>query len=361
MNRLIPLTRAKALLVCIFFAISAHGEASQELAKKFELDLTNAKNGSSRAQFEVGVAYFLGIGVEVDQGKAVEWFQKTDYPAANFFLGECYYFGLGGLKKDLRSAYVAYLFATRTSAEDHFYLVREACYAVACAYEKGEGVQADPVAALNWFKAAAKDGHRSAQFKVAIRLKDAELLRKAAEQGHPAAQMQLGLILNGGSWGIAQNIEEAAAWFRKSADQGNAVSQYQLGMFYRIGRGVEKDITRSALWFKKAADQGSSWSQHRIGSSLRLGEGVPKDEIEAYAYLNLAGPSIEEARAELAELEKTISSDTRILGQQRTKQLLKQIEGRVENSEDLRKAIERKTSKGSINEPLISDTVQLLK
>jgi TPR repeat protein len=335
------LTQAKAILACLLIATSAQGEVTPDSAKKFEQHLNDARNGSSRAQFEVATDYFFGIGVEVDQVKAVEWFQKTDYPAASFFLGECYYFGLGGLKKDLRSAYVAYLFATRTRSEDHFYLAREACYAVACAHEKGEGIQADPVAALNWFKAAAKDGHREAQFKVAIRLKDAELLRKAAEQDHPAAQMQLGLILNGGGWGIPQNIEEAAAWFRKSADQGNPVSQSQLGMFYRNGRGVQKDLQQSALWFKKAADQGSSWSQHQIGSCLRLGEGVPKDEIEAYAYLNLAGASIEQARNELAEMEKTMSSDARMLGQLRTKQLSKQIEGRVESTEDLRKAIER--------------------
>ena len=341
MKWLLPLAHAKTLLACILIAISAHGEVSQESAKKFAQDLTNAKSGSSSAQFEVGVAYFLGIGVEVDQVKAVEWFQKTDDPAANFYLGDCYYFGLGGLKKDRSAAYAAYLFATRTRADDHFYIAREACYAVACAHDKGEGVRADPESALNWFKAAAKEGHRAAQFQVAIRLKDAKWLRKAAEQGHPTAQMQLGLVLNGGGWGAQQNIEEAAAWFRKSADQGNTVSQYQLGMFYRIGRGVEKDLLQSALWFKKAADQGHSWSQHRLATCLRLGEGMPKDEIEAYAYLNLAGAADEDARSELTELEKSMSSDARILGQQRTKQLSKQIEGRVENTEDLRKAIER--------------------
>ena len=68
---------------------------------------------------------------------------------------------------------------------------------------------------------------------------------------------------------------------------------------------------------------------------------MPKDEIEAYAYLNLAGASDEEARSELTELEKSMSSDARIFGQQRTKQLSKQIDGRVENTEDLRKAIEK--------------------
>ncbi len=341
MNRLLPLAHAKAIMACMLIAISAHGEVSQESAKKFAQDLTNAKSGSSSAQFDVGVAYFLGIGVEVDQVKAVEWFQKTDDPAANFYLGECYYFGLGGLEKNLRSAYVQYVFATKTRDEDHLYIARESCYAVACAHDKGEGVKEDPKTALGWFKAAAERGHRAAQFQVAIRLKDAKWLRLAAEQGHPAAQMQLGLVLNEGGWGTQQDIKEAVSWFRKSADQGNVISQSQLGEYYRIGRGVEKDLSKSAFWFKKAADQGHSWSQHRLGTCLRLGEGLPKDEIEAYAYLNLAGASDEEARSELTELEKSMSPDARIFGQQRTKQLSKQIEGRVENTEDLRKAIER--------------------
>jgi hypothetical protein len=68
---------------------------------------------------------------------------------------------------------------------------------------------------------------------------------------------------------------------------------------------------------------------------------LAKDEIEAYAYWNLAGITEELARKNLAILEKEMSPDARLLGQQRTKQLQKEIDGRLESVGDLLKAIEK--------------------
>jgi len=55
---------------------------------------------------------------------------------------------------------------------------------------------------------------------------------------------------------------------------------------------------------------------------------VAKDEIEAYAYWNLAGITHEEARKNLALLEMSLSSESRLLGQKRTKELQKEIEAK---------------------------------
>lgn len=68
---------------------------------------------------------------------------------------------------------------------------------------------------------------------------------------------------------------------------------------------------------------------------------MPKDEIEAYAYWNLAGMTNEEARKFLVLLENTMSQNARLLGQRRTRQLQKEVETRLENLEDLRKAVEK--------------------
>ena len=80
-----------------------------------------------------------------------------------------------------------------------------------------------------------------------------------------------------------------------------------------------------------------------MGYCYVKGEGVAKDEIEAYAYWNLAGVRDEDARSNLAILEMRMSSDARLLGQQRTKQLQKEIDGRMETLDDLRKAAERES------------------
>ena len=58
-------------------------------------------------------------------------------------------------------------------------------------------------------------------------------------------------------------------------------------------------------------------------------EGVLKDEIEAYAYYNLAGITYEKARNNLTTLEKKLSPEARLRGQQRTKELQKEIEAKI--------------------------------
>ena len=100
-------------------------------------------------------------------------------------------------------------------------------------------------------------------------------------------------------------------------------------------------------WYRKAAEQGHAEAQYNLGSCYDNGDGVAKDEIEAYAYWNLSGITFEEARKRRASLEKKMSPDARLLGQQRTKQLQKEIEGRFETAEEVRKAIDKERSKGA--------------
>jgi len=140
---------------------------------------------------------------------------------------------------------------------------------------------------------------------------------------------------------------EAVKWFRKAAEQGLAPAQAQLGFHYYKGEGVAKDQVEAVKWYRKAAEQGHAPAQYNLGLCYVYGEGVAKDEIEAYAYLNLAGITEELARKSLAILEKELSPDARLLGQRRTKQLQKEIEGRLESAEEIRKAIEKERIKGA--------------
>ncbi len=56
------------------------------------------------------------------------------------------------------------------------------------------------------------------------------------------------------------------------------------------------------------------------------GEGVPKDEIEAYAYFNLAAIQCEVSRTKLAQLEEYLPMSARLAGQQRSRQMRKDID-----------------------------------
>jgi TPR repeat protein len=77
-----------------------------------------------------------------------------------------------------------------------------------------------------------------------------------------------------------------------------------------------------------------------LGRCYRNGHGVAKDEGEAFAYFSLAGITYDDARKELAILEKGMSPDARLRGQQRTKELQKAIEAKIaaKKAEDVKKA-----------------------
>jgi TPR repeat protein len=104
---------------------------------------------------------------------------------------------------------------------------------------------------------------------------------------------------------------------------------------------VAKDPVQAVSWWRKAAEQGYADAQSNLGVAYHYGQGVIKNEIEAYAYYNLAGITSEGARKNLAVLENEITSDARLLGQQRTIQLQKEIEGRLETAQDLLDAIRK--------------------
>ena len=125
--------------------------------------------------------------------------------------------------------------------------------------------------------------------------------------------------------------------YKAQAEKGNSVAQYNMGHCYATGEGVAKDAVQAVSWYRKAAEQGLTEAQYNLGLCYATGEGVAKDVIEAYAYWSLAGITAEAARESLAILEKQMSSDARLLGQQRAKQLQKEIE----RSKTILKAMKR--------------------
>jgi TPR repeat protein len=154
----------------------------------------------------------------------------------------------------------------------------------------------------------------------------------------------LGLLaLSPARAGITPEEVKEFEGYKAQAEKGDLVAQSNLGLCYLKGEGVAMDAVQAVSWLRKAAEQGVASAQTSMGYCYANGFGVAKDEIEGYAYWNLAGITDEDARRNLTILEKNMSSDARLLGQQRTKQLQKEINGRLETLNDLRKAIERES------------------
>ncbi len=109
---------------------------------------------------------------------------------------------------------------------------------------------------------------------------------KAAEQGDPRAQFELGQSL---LQSFADNPEEmaiAVSWLNKSASQGNTNAMVALGRLSKTGVGVLQSYEQSLEWMKAAATQGNSDGMLELGRLYREGIAVPKDIVQAYIWLN---------------------------------------------------------------------------
>ena len=165
-------------------------------------------------------------------------------------------------------------------------------------------------------------------------VKTFEDYRAKAEQGQAEAQYYLGMIYRTGSHGMGKDVPVSVTWLTKSAEQGHSKAQYYLGRTYfdfdGNTSGVAKDTRNAVSWWGKAAAQGDADAQEALGFCYAKGfGGLVKNEIEAYALYELAESKNEEAGKRLAAIEKTLSPEARLRGQQRTKELQKEIDAKI--------------------------------
>ncbi len=161
-----------------------------------------------------------------------------------------------------------------------------------------------------------------------VAVKQFEDTKAKAEIGDPNAQDWLAVFYARG-WGVAKDEVEAFKWYRKAAEQGHANAQNGLGICYFNGEGVAKDMVEGAKWYRKAADQGRTDAQINLGVCYWFGEGVAKDMVEAYAYFITASIKDKQARHNRDTLRKELSSSAVFRGNQRAKELQKEIDAKI--------------------------------
>ena len=284
-----------------------------------------ADNGDPLAQFNVGVRYMSGEGVNQDAVEAVKWYRKAaeqGYAEAQLNLGWCYFNGCG-VSTNLVEAVDWY----RKAAEQGNATAQNS---LGVCYQKGDGVPKDNVEAVKWYRKATEQGDARAQLYLGLCyyygdgvpkdyveankwvylsliqgvaearqiLTEIEALMTpdqlaaahhfegaqiSAKKGDVLGQYALGVFYVHGE-GVAQDYVEAAKWFRKAADQGFARAQHDLGLCYENGDGVTKDVTEAVKWYHKAADQGDASAQYGLGLCYAKGNGVEKDFVEAVKW-----------------------------------------------------------------------------
>jgi TPR repeat protein len=122
-----------------------------------------ADHGYPAAQFNIGMLYQKGVGVERSLTTANAWFQKAvdrNFAPAQLALGRAYMDGIGVDQNTDRGLVLM------TSAAEQG--LAQAQYEVGVVYREGKIVQRDQVRALEYFLLAAEQGDPEAQYHAAF-------------------------------------------------------------------------------------------------------------------------------------------------------------------------------------------------
>lgn len=249
--------------------------------KEAEVVMDSAIQGESYAQFLLGTMYYHGFWVLRDLIKAAEWFEKAAMQGlaeAQFEMGMMSLRGEGGLDKDRNKA-------------------------------------------VAWFEAASVQGYSHAQYCLGILLwggndnesqndvsKAAELLTKAAKNGHNGAKMLLGFMFAEGK-GVPADLDAAVKLWTEAAQSIGDDYAYELGWLYARKVELGPDNAQAVYWWKRAAGNGHKGAQQMLGYQYGQGVGVPLDSILAYAWFNLAASdSSDDEAANSAVINREITA-----------------------------------------------------
>lgn len=74
---------------------------------------------------------------------------------------------------------------------------------------------------------------------------------------------------------------------KRAAENGDPAAEFNLGQKYAAGDGLEKNSTKAFCWTHRSAEHGHAWAWLRLGMMYGMGEGVKKDNIESYKWFHL--------------------------------------------------------------------------
>jgi uncharacterized protein len=183
-------------------------------------------------------------------------------------------------------------------------------------YIKGIGVPQNCAEGIKLLRLAADQGNPDAQLQMSLlyeagqhridklptdtakakfwRDKAVQGFKAQAKQGNAHAQAKLGNYYLGNFYrgtSDKQKNAKALSWYSRAAEQGDTEAQFGLGTMYQSGWGVKKDAEKAVSWYRKAAAQGNAEAQVRLAGYLDVGLGVKQDWNQALMWRHKAAIS----------------------------------------------------------------------
>ncbi|MBR6812688.1 MAG: sel1 repeat family protein [Oscillospiraceae bacterium] len=220
-------------------------EASPEKAVYWLRKLAEA--GAASGQFNLGLHYAMGMGVERDFEEAARWMEK----------------------------------AAKSGDEDAEYIAQE--YKKAAEDEKkaasgDAAAQADLAATLMGICGAFAELGVDVDFSQCY-----DLAKKSAEQNNGDGIWTLALCYEHAR-GTNEDIDMAVSLYEKGAALDHSPSLYSLGCYYMRGDAVELDQNKGFELIHKAAVQGYGPAIKTVGDCYNHGVAVPEDNDKAMQW-----------------------------------------------------------------------------
>eukprot|EP01083_Nonionella_stella_P004230 12180_1 len=204
---------------------------SKEYAQAVRMLSEAANDGYAASQNNLGHCFEFGKGVERDESKALDWYERS---AAQGYGASFVNLGYLQIKRGhYEAAFKSFLKASKddTNIESWYYL--------GLMHEKGYFVPRNTHLALEYFEKASKKGHQPSKLKIAN-------------------------CFFGGSGGSEHNYSKAFEIYRKLALNGNDVAANNLAIMYEEGFGVDVDQDAAQMWYKMGAEQGNVDAQRNV-------------------------------------------------------------------------------------------------
>ncbi len=131
--------------------------------------------------------------------------------------------------------------------------------------------------------------------------------RPLAIKGDADAQYYMGQAYKSGR-GVPVDLKQAEDWYRRAAEQGHPAAEANIGLvMFQNGKRQE-----ALPWIRKSSDRGDPRAQYLLGTAMFNGDLVAKDWVQAYALMTRASASgLPAASNSLAQMDKFIPVEQR--------------------------------------------------
>ncbi len=313
------------LIVTLAVACSSGAFAKNYAYTDLPETVQAAKAGNTDAQYELGLRYETGEGVDRNYQSAKKWYQaaaEQGHTKALFEMGILHAMGRFTQDTELAKAESKKWFKRLADGyivvDENFYIWRNR---IERKSRLKSGSVSDIADRIAWLRKTSPSGHIEAQrylgylydkgytvFQSIARncVEAAGWYEKAALQGDATSQQRMG-DLSVVCKGIPADYQKSADWHRRAANQGNVTSQITLSGIYKVGKnGIPVDYKKSAYWLALAAEQGNKVAQKGLGNRYKDGLGVPKDFAIAQSwYEKAAAQGYDPAQQALVDLRRS--------------------------------------------------------